>query len=118
MRLKVARSTKNKVITLELTTMCFSDLENEMLEQLGEPVIEMDRNYGNNPIKFSKKIKSNFKVKVKFDANLDSNTDITAGYVDEFLDELQGKLEDAMSKLEDDYNEDLVPQEQIIDIVY
>lgn len=118
MRLKVTRTTKNKVITLELSTMCFTDLENEMLEQLGEPVIEIDRNYGNNPIKFSKKIKSNFKVKVKFDSNLDATTDITANLVEEFLEDIQTKLEDAMAKLVDDYNEDLVPQEQIIDIKY
>ena len=60
MRLKVTRTTKNKVITLELSTMCFTELENEMLEQLGEPIISIDRSYGQNPIKFAKKIKSNF----------------------------------------------------------
>lgn len=118
MRLKVTRTTKNKVITLELNTMCFTELENEMLEQLGEPVISIDKNYGQNPVKFSKKIKSNFKVKVKFDSNLDPTTDITANFVEEFLEDLQTKLEEAMSKLVDDYNEDLVPKETIIDIKY
>lgn len=118
MRLKVTRTTKNKVITLELNTQCFTALENEMLEQLGEPIIEIDKNYGSNPVRFSKKIKSNFKVKVKFDSNLDANTDITADLVEEFLEDLQTKLEDAMSKLADDYNEDLVSQEQLIDIIY
>lgn len=118
MRLKVTRTTKNKVITLELSTMCFTDLENEMLEQLGEPIVSIDKSYGQNPVKFSKKIKSNFKVKVKFDSNLDANTDITASLVDEFMEDIQEKLEEAMSKLEDDYNEDLIPQEKIIEINY
>ena len=118
MRLKVTRTTKNKVITLELSTMCFTELENEMLEQLGEPIISIDRSYGQNPIKFAKKIKSNFKVKVKFDSNLDANTDITANLVDEFLEDIQEELENAMSKLADDYNEDLIKKEKIIDTKY
>jgi DNA-binding protein YbaB len=118
MKLKVTRTTKNKVITLELNTQCFTELENEMLEQLGEPVISIDRNYGQNPVKFSKKIKSNFKIKVKFDSNLDATTDITTDLVEEFLEDVQEKLEEAMSKLVDDYNEELVPKETIIDIKY
>ena len=67
MRLKVTRTTKNKVITLELATMCFTELENEMLEQLGEPIISIDKNYGQNPVKFAKKIKSNSFIFVKED---------------------------------------------------
>lgn len=118
MKLKVSRSTRNKVVTLELSTSCFTELENEMLDQLGEPIIEFNKSYGNNPVKFSKKIRSNFRAKVRFDANLDSDTDITADYIDEFLDELQDKLSDAMSKVSDEYNTSLIPKEEYICIKY
>lgn len=118
MKLKVSRTTKNKVVTLELSTSCFTDLENEMLDQLGEPIIAFDKVYGNNVIKFSKKIRSNFRAKVKFDANLEADTDITADYIEQFLDELQEKLSDAMSKVSDEYNTSLVPKEEYICIKY
>lgn len=118
MKLKVSRSTRNKIVTLELSTSCFTDLENQMLDQLGEPIIEFDKAYGNNNVKFSKKIRSNFRVKVKFDANLDSDTDITADYIDAFLDELGEKLSEAMSKVSDEYNISLIPSEEYICIKY
>ena len=118
MKLRVVRSTKNKIITLELSTFCFTELENEMLDQLGEPVISMDKSYGNNIVKFAKKIRSNFKVKVKFDANLESSTDRTAELVEQFLEEIQEKLEVAMSSISDEYNEELIPKEEIIQINY
>lgn len=118
MKLKVVRSTKNKIVTLELSTTCFTDLENQMLDQLGEPIIEFDKSYGNNNVKFSKKIRSNFRVKVKFDANLDSDTDITADYIDAFLSELEDKLSEAMFKISDEYNTSLIPKEEYICIKY
>lgn len=118
MKLKVNRSTRNKVVTLELSTSCFTELENEMLDQLGEPIIEFDKVYGNNTVKFSKKIRSNFRVKVKFDANLESDTDITADYIEAFLDELKDKLSEAMFKVSDEYNPSLVPKEEDICIKY
>lgn len=118
MRLKVVRTTKNKIVTLELSTTCFTELENEMLDQLGEPVIEFNKTYGNNSVKFSKKIRSNFRVKVKFDANLENDTDITADYIEEFLSEIQDMLSDAMSKVSDEYNTSLIPKEEYLDIRY
>ena len=118
MKLKVVRNTRNKIVTLEIYTTCFTDLENEMLDQLGEPIIEFDKVYGNNNIKFSKKIRSNFRVKVKFDANLEADTEITAGYIESFLDELQDKLSEEMTKKSDEYNTSLIPKEEYICIRY
>lgn len=118
MKLKLTKTTRNKVVTLELETQCFTQTENEMLDQLGEPKIEFDKSYGNHIVKFSKKIRSNFKVRVKFDGNLDSTTDITAGYVESFLEELQTKLADEMSNLLNEYNVELAPAEKVIEIKY
>lgn len=118
MKLRINRTTKNKVVILELSTSCFTEQENEMLDQLGEPIIEFDKSYGNNTIKFAKKIRSNFRLKVKFDANLEPDTDITADYIDEFLDELQEKLSEAMFEKSVEYNTSLMPKDELICIKY
>lgn len=118
MKLKVRRSTKNKMVTIELETIEFSNRENSMLNELGEPIIEVDKAYGNNPIKFSKKIRSNFKVKVKFDASLENDIEKTAEYIESFLEFIQDLLSKEMEKLSDDYNEELVPKEQVFEISY
>lgn len=118
MKLQVTKTTKNKIVTLELETIAFTQIELNMLEQLGEPVITFDKMYGNNSVKFSKKIRSNFRLKVKFDANLDSNTDITSDHIENFLDDIKEAIESAMEKLSDEYNRELVPSKEILDIKY
>lgn len=118
MKLRVRRATKNKVITLELETIDFTEKENGMLDQLGEPYIEVDQSYGNNAVKFYKKIRTGFKVKVKFDANLENNTEKTAEYIEQFIEYIQEELATAMSKLSDEYNEELVPKDQTFEISY
>ena len=118
MKLSITKSTKNKVVTVTLETVEFCQKEHLMLDQIGEPIIEMDKMYGNNTVKFAKKIRSNFKVKVKFDGNLDEDTDVTADYISEFLEDIQEKLAEAMGKVSDEYNDFLTPTKQVIAIKY
>lgn len=118
MKLKIKKFAKNKMVTIELETFFFTDREKQMLEQLGEPIIEIDKNYGGNSVKFSKRIMTGFKAKAKFDASLEIDTDITAGYVESFLEEVQLQMEQKMEKLQDDYNSDLIPSEVSVDIKY
>lgn len=118
MKLRVKRSTKNKKTTLFLETIEFSERENNMLNELGEPVINVDKTYGNNSIKFEKKIRNGFKVRLKFDANLENDADQTAAYIEEFLEFIQEELSDRMSLLSDDYNEEFIPKDQSFEITY
>ena len=118
MNLITKKTTRNKIVTIELTTNDFSSIENKMLDELGEPVITFDKNYGSNSVKFSKKIRSGFKVKVKFDASLEADTDKTAEYINLFLEELKDKLSEAMYEVESQYNEDLKSSEEITKIRY
>jgi hypothetical protein len=118
MKLRIKKFTKNKMVTIELETFFFTDQEKRMLEQLGEPVIEIDKTYGSNPVKFKKKVMTGFKAKAKFDASLDSDTDITAGYIEQFLTDVQTQIETKMEQLEDQYNIDLIPSETTVDINY
>lgn len=118
MKLKIRRSTKNKVVSIELETIDFTEKEHSMLDQLGEPIIEFDKTFGNNVVKFSKKIRTGFKVKLKFDASLEENTDKTADYIESFVDQIQETLSLSMGLLEEDYNEELIPKEQTFEIKY
>lgn len=118
MKLRISRSTRNKIVTLELETVAFTDKENRMLDQLGEPVIEIDKTYGNHPVKFSKKIRTNFRLRIRFDGNLDLNTDITGDLINEFQEELETKLSDAMTNLLNNYSDDFNTKEEVIEIKY
>jgi hypothetical protein len=118
MQLKVNKVTKNKMVTVILETVGFTLEENAMLDQLGEPVISLDKCYGSNAVKFSKKVRSGFKVKVRFDASLESDVDITAGYVDTFVEEVQTQIEDKMFDLSTEFSTDLVTSQEIKPIQY
>lgn len=112
MNLLVTKTTKNKIVTIELTTAGFTCKENQMLDQLGEPIITIEETYGQNVIKFSKKIRSGFKVKVKFDANLEDGTEKTADYIEQFLDSVQEQMEAKMEKLEEEFEPELMTSKE------
>ena len=118
MYLTTKKETRNKIVTITLTTEQFTDKENAMLDQLGEPVITINKSYGANGINFSKKIRTGFKVKVKFDISLDKDSDKTAEYVDSFLEELKEQLSNKMYELESSYNEELKTSCKTEKIVY
>lgn len=118
MNLKVNMSTRNKVVDVQLETQNFTELENEMLNQVGEPEIALDKQYGGHTVKFRKKIRSNFKIRSKFDGNQDLDTNLTVTYIQQFVDDLQLELEEAMEKVSAEYNLDLIAKEEIIEIKY
>ena len=118
MKLAITKSTKNRVISLELETVEFSATENDMLDQMGEPEIVFEQDYGNTSVKFNKKIRSNFKVRVKFDVNLESDPMKTAEYIDEFQDDIVNALQDALTKVKDSYLTDFKPIKKTIEIKY
>lgn len=118
MKLNVKKTTRNKVVTIELSTFDFTERENQMLDQLDEPIIEFEKTYGANVIKFSKRIRTGFKVRVKFDATLNDDIIDTADYVTDFLNELRELLEDKMANLNMEFNDDLKSSEKVYEIKY
>ena len=117
MKLKVARDTKNMIVKLELESVDFTELEDKMLNQLGEPFVTIDKNYGVHAIKFSKRIRRGFKTSVTFDARLDSTKE-TAYHVEVFLKDVKDEMRIQMRALLDNYEEELKTTRQIIDINY
>lgn len=118
MQLKYTKSIKNKVITIELETANFSPLEIRALEQFGEPEVKFEKSYGGKfPVAISKKIRSGFKVKVKFDGSDDYQS--AADSANLFYDEIQEELAEEMSVIMDRFNgNDFTVASGILDIKY
>lgn len=118
MQMKYTKSIKNNVITVELETANFSPAETKALDQFGEPEVRFEKNYNAKfPVQIAKKIRSGFKVKVKFDGT--EAYDAAAVAANLFFDEIQEELADTMSVIMDRYNgNDFVVTSGISDIKY
>lgn len=99
MKLKYNKYIIRKVIVIELETTNFSSTEDKLFEEYGEPVINFEKvYYSNHPIQIAnKKIKSGFKLKIKFDGTQDMVT--AADAANEFFQEIKELLEIEMSDL-------------------
>lgn len=104
MQLRYDKSIKSRVITLELETAHFTPREVQALEKFSEPLVGIEKLYrGKFPVAFEKKIRTGFKVKVKFDGHADVNE--AAEAANEFFEEIQELLTDKMSELMDKLEE-------------
>lgn len=118
MQLKYTKSIKNNVIMIELETANFTQTEIKALDQFGEPEVKFEKSYGGKfPVAISKKIRSGFKVKVKFDGSNDYQA--AADAANQFYDEIQEELSEEMSVLMDRFNgNDFTVASGIIDVKY
>lgn len=91
MQLKIVTSIKNSIISVELETINFSGTENKMLDQFGEPIYHLEAIYQQEfAVSIHKKIRSNFKVKVRFDGTKDIDKASLA--VNEFIDQIKEEI--------------------------
>ncbi len=120
MQLRYNNQIKNKVITIELETTSFSTKEDTALERIGEPVVKFEKMYdGGFPVSFEKKIKTGFKIRIKFDGNEDLQAATVAA--NQFFEDIKEKLEEEMSILMDklmDHESEFQPGKGYEDIVY
>lgn len=95
MQLKYNNQIKNEVITLELETASFTRKENVALDKIGDPVIQFEKMYmGKHPVSINKKLRSSFKVRIKFDGKEDLAS--ATASANEFLEDIKAVLESAM----------------------
>lgn len=117
MKLRITQSVKNKKVKILLETIEFSQKENQILDQLGEPLITLEKAYGANMIKITdRKIRSGFKPKVEFDGNLEKSMEACAEQIDKFKEDIQNLLVETMDKLSDDYSSDLAVTTETVEI--
>mgnify|MGYP000374151216 CR=1 FL=1 len=118
MQLKYKKSIQKKVIVVELETINFTPQENKLLDELGEPVISFEKVYPPNfAVQFEKKIRTGFKVKVKFDGT--ENLQAAAEAANLFFEEIQDRLAEEMYILADKASDtDFKVGEGIVSINY
>lgn len=104
MQLKYNKQIKNKVITIELETADFTREEETAMERFGEPVVKFEKVYpGGFPINIEKKLKTGFKVRVKFDGTEDllKATEAANTFFEDIQEHLREELTLLMDKLYD-----------------
>lgn len=117
MKLRITKTVKNKRVKMLLETTEFTDKENKILDQLGEPLITLEKTYGNNMVKITdRKIRSGFKPKVEFDGSLEASMEACAEYIEAFKEDIQNLLTEKMDALSDEYNDELAVNVETLQI--
>lgn len=104
MQLRYNKYVRNKVIHIELETVNFSGREDLALKKFGEPVVVFNREYeGGFVIEIERRIKTGFKVKMKFDGSEDLTKATAAAnlFFEEIKEELEEVMRELMEKLQD-----------------
>lgn len=117
MKLVIEKSMKNKVISMDIKTDKFSDEENLMLDQLGEPVLNFQKQYETFPVEIDRKIRTGFKVRLKIDGK-GKDMDKVSSNIDDFIQEITDQISTLMSDLREQYTSDIKTGTQEIDINY
>ena len=96
MQLKYNNEIKSEVITLELETTSFTRKENIALDKIGDPVILFEKVYGSGkfPVSVNKRMRSSFKIRIRFDGKEDLAA--AANAANEFLDDIRELLQETM----------------------
>lgn len=119
MQLKYDRKIQNRIITLTLESVNFTEEEIKMIDDLGDPIINMDKTYQETfkVLIVNKKLKTGFKnVMIKFDGTLDMAKAETA--LTEFIEDLKVIISSELEKIRDIYNSVTIRDESgFIDIV-
>lgn len=101
MKLKTKKTISKRVISVEFETLGFTAEENEILDAVGEPVIEYETVFNMEVISIEKKIRTGFKTKVKF--NGESNIGSADKAADNFIAKIKDLLAVAMADAKDLY---------------
>jgi hypothetical protein len=101
-----------------METVNFTYEENQALDQYCEPEIKIEKMYlGKYPVSFCKKIRSGFKLRIKFDGTEDIDSATEAAHM--FFDEIQLELGDKMSDVIDKYKGiDFTTDQGFLDVKY
>jgi hypothetical protein len=100
MQLKYSYGVSRGKIVVELETADFTTKETMALDMLGEPLVEFQKSYnGDFMVSISKKLRTEFKIKQKFDGTKDFEAANAAAT--EFLDDVKEILQKAMDDLMD-----------------
>ena len=96
MQLLINTNIRRSIITIELETINFTKRENELLDQFGEYVFDFEKVYQHDfAVSIHKKVRSNFKLRIKFDGSKNEETMKKATLAaNEFIEEIQEALDE------------------------
>lgn len=95
MQLKIKKEMRKSIIYIDLETVNFCAEENKMLDQFGEPIIKLNKMYGKYPVAIERKIRSNFKVRVKFDG--EDNVQDAVEQATKFIEDMESLVIETMN---------------------
>ena len=108
MELKYNYTVNKRKILIELETVNFTTREIAAMDALGEPVISFQKTYpGGFTISLSKKLRSEFKTRVRIDGS--DNIDLANKAGQAFLADLKEYLQKQMEDLMDAYDDQVFP---------
>ena len=120
MQLKYNNSIKNRIITIELETTSFNKRETTALEKFGEPNVKLEKLYLDKfSVNVDRKIRTGFKVRIKFDGTEDLNAAAQAAtqFFEEIQEVLSEKMRDLMDQL-DELESGFESKQGYVDITY
>lgn len=115
MQLKFNKTIRKNIVTVDLEAIKFTPREMEAFFRFGEPVISVEKMYPLNdenasfPVKFSKRLRPSFRVRVKFDGTHDVEAACLAAesFYEDIVEIIQNVLYDITDKLDDSLTYDL-----------
>ena len=108
MKLHYDYSAKKRKILIELETREFTAQEVRALDVLGEPLVSFQKTYpGGCSVAINKKLRSEFKIRVRFDGT--DNFELANEAAQQFLKDIHEYLVDLMEKLMDQYEDQMFP---------
>ena len=111
MQLRYNKTIRNQIITIELETFNFTQKELTLIEQYGEPIVKFEKNYeGNFPVEIERRIKTGFKVRVKFNGTKD--IEAAGEAASQFFLDIQDALREELIELEDKDAENILEAEK------
>ena len=110
MQLLINTNIRRSIITIELETINFTKRENELLDQFGEYIFDFENVYqGDFAVSIHKKVRSNFKLKIRFDGSKNEETMKKATLAaNQFIEEIQEALDEG-------YEEWLYNKEELLE---
>lgn len=115
MQLKFNKTIRKNIVTVDLEAIKFTEYELEALRRFDAPVISVEKMYPLNndnasfPVKFQKKLRQSFRIRVKFDGtnDIESACNAAESFYDDIREIIEDKLYELTDKLEDSFTHDL-----------
>lgn len=115
MQLRFNKTIRKNIVIVDLEAIKLTECEIEALRRFDAPVISVEKMYPLNadnpsfPVKFQKKLRQSFRIRVKFDGtnDIEGACEAAESFYDDIRDIIEDTLYELTDKLEDSFTHDL-----------